>query len=372
VKRSKKQLPAGLRLLFGIISSVIAGVLLLALGVSALFLYANTPPKRQAGFSPENPVYARGLQFEYGLSGAKSVLVEVKEGESSYAVGARLERAGLIKTRFFWNALSRLDGSFVKAGTYRIDLPATQMEIRSALVEGKQILFSVTIPEGVTLKKASLILEDAGICGAGEFIAAASSAAILDEYRIPGKTMEGYLYPDTYFFPAPFSGENVVRTMANTFFAKIREIAPEASSLSPRELGNVVIIASIVEREYRVKDEAAVMAGVFYNRIKIAMPLQSCATVEYIITDIQGKPHPRVLYNRDIEIDHPYNTYIIPGLPPGPISLPGATALNAAFHPGDTDFLYFRLIDEAAGRHYFSRSLDDHIRAGQLFVKGNS
>ncbi|MDR0587081.1 MAG: endolytic transglycosylase MltG [Treponema sp.] len=373
MKRPKKHLPAGLRLLLAVTSSVVAGILLLALGVSALFFYANAPPKTQAGFSPENPVRDQGVTFEYdGLPGAKSALVEVKEGESSYAVGRRLEQAGLIKTRFFWNVLSRLDGSFVKAGTYRIGLPATQLAIRSALVEGKQILFSVTIPEGVTLKKAAGILESLAICGAEDFLAAASDTAILGEYRVPGKTMEGYLYPDTYFFPAPFAGENVVRTMADTFFAKIREIAPESSSLSPRELDNVIIIASIVEREYRVKDEAAIMAGVFYNRIKIGMPLQSCATVEYIITDIQGKPHPRILYNRDIEINHPYNTYVIPGLPPGPISLPGTTALDAAFHPENTNFLYFRLVDEAAGRHYFSRTFDDHIKAGQLFVKGNS
>jgi UPF0755 protein len=373
VRNSRKRLPAGLRFFLAVTSSVIAGGLLLVIAAFALFLYANTPPKTQAGFSSENPAYERGIQFEYdGLPKAKSVLVEINEGESSYAVGRRLERAGLIKTRLFWNVLSRLDGSFVKAGTYRIDLPATQMAIRAALVEGRQILFSVTIPEGITLKKASLILENAGICGAEDFLAAASDTAILDGYRIPGKSMEGYLYPETYFFPGTFPAENVIRTMADTFFEKVREIAPESSALGPRELNDIVIIASIVEREYRVKDEAAVMAGVFYNRIKIGMALQSCATVEYIITDIQGKPHPRVLYNRDIEINHPYNTYLIPGLPPGPISLPGATALNAAFHPEDTGYLYFRLIDEAAGRHYFSRTFDDHIRAGGLFVKGNS
>ncbi|MDR2070931.1 MAG: endolytic transglycosylase MltG, partial [Treponema sp.] len=111
--------------------------------------------------------------------------MEIQEGESSYAVGRRLERAGLIKTRLFWNLLSRLDASFVKAGTYRIGLPATQMAIRSALVEGRQILFSVTIPEGVTLKKAARILESSSICGAEDFLAAASDTAILDDYRVP-------------------------------------------------------------------------------------------------------------------------------------------------------------------------------------------
>jgi UPF0755 protein len=92
--------------------------------------------------------------------------------------------------------------------------------------------------------------------------------------------------------------------------------------------------------------------------------------VEYIITEIQGKPHPEVIYTRDTEIRDPYNTYIRPGLPPGPISWPGETALRAAFYPEASDYLYFRLVDDYAGRHYFSRTLDDHIKAGRLYVKG--
>jgi UPF0755 protein len=100
------------------------------------------------------------------------------------------------------------------------------------------------------------------------------------------------------------------------------------------------------------------------------MALQSCATVEYVITEIQGKPHPEVLYTRDTEIRDPYNTYRFSGLPPGPISEPGAAALKAAFDPAQTDYLYFRLVDADAGKHYFSKTLDDHIRAGVLYLKG--
>jgi UPF0755 protein len=111
------------------------------------------------------------------------------------------------------------------------------------------------------------------------------------------------------------------------------------------------------------------MAGVFYNRIKRNIFLESCATVQYIITEIQGKPHPRVLYYADIAINDPYNTYVNSGLPPGPISFPGKTALNAAFHPAETEYLFFRLVNEAAGRHHFSATFDAHIRAGALFVK---
>jgi UPF0755 protein len=114
------------------------------------------------------------------------------------------------------------------------------------------------------------------------------------------------------------------------------------------------------------------MAGVFANRMGIGMALQSCATVEYVITEILDRPHPEVLTTRDIEISNPYNTYILPGLPPGPIASPGPVALRAARQPSKTSYFYFRLVEQSTGRHYFSNTLDDHIQAGALYVKGGS
>ena len=192
---------------------------------------------------------------------------------------------------------------------------------------------------------------------------------MLNSYNIPGAIMEGYLYPDTYLFPLNYPAVKVVTTMADNFFKRLYEINSQAQTMTAREINDCITIASIVEREYRISDEASLMAGVFYNRLRIGMALQSCATVEYIITEIQGRPHPQILLNRDLEIQNPYNTYIRPGLPPTPISAPGETALKAAFYPKKTEFLYFRLIDLPSGEHYFSRTLDDHIRAGALYVK---
>ncbi|MDR2900777.1 MAG: endolytic transglycosylase MltG [Treponema sp.] len=292
------------------------------------------------------------------------------------SVGKRLEEAGIIRTQYLWAILSRIDKEPIKAGFYSVELPITQMDIRSVLVSGQQMLITVTIPEGGTLKKTARILEDAAICSAEDFLAAASDEAILSRYRIPvntpDKTMEGYLYPDTYLFPRAFPAEKVVEKLADTFFEKLADIAPESLSLTPEELNNRVILASIVEREYRVEDEAPIMAGVFYNRLGIGMALESCATVEYVITEIQGKPHPEVIYYRDLEIRNPYNTYIRPGLPPGPISEPGEVALRAVFAPTESDYLYFRVMDPETGSHYFSRTLDDHIKAGVLYVKRRS
>ena len=360
--RKSSRLPKGLRIFFIVISSLIGGVLLLAVGIAGTALYLNS--------SPAGPPLARGNFAGARLEADGTVIFEVREGESAIAVGRRLEQSGLIRSRVFWDLLSRYEKDYLKTGSYRLAVPASQTEIRAVLVEGKQILLRVTIPEGITLKKAASILDQSGICQAGDFLGAASDPEIVLSYNIPGKTMEGYLYPETYFFPGSFPAGKVVKTMADTFFNRVLEIAPESKSLSQRELNDAIILASIIEREYRVEEEASIMAGVFYNRIKINMPLESCATVEYIITEIQGKKHPHVLYYADIEIKDPYNTYINPGYPPGPISFPGRIALNAAFHPAETDYLFFRLVDETTGRHYFSKTFDAHIKAGALFVKG--
>jgi UPF0755 protein len=324
-------------------------------------IYLNAPPGKEP-----NPKEEAMRLDENG-----DLRLEIKSGETAYSVGRRLENAGVIRSRYLWYLLFRFDSEYIKTGIYNIELPANQIKLRTTLINGGQILVKVTIPEGVTLKKTSRILEDAGICGAGEFLAAASSREILDAYNVPGESMEGYLFPDTYLFPLAYPAPMAVKTMADTFFKRLSEIEPEAGGRGFPDLNDRIIIASIVEREYRVPEEAALMAGVFYNRLKIGMALQSCATVEYVITEIQGRPHPEQLFNRDIEIRDPYNTYIRPGLPPGPISAPGETALRAAFEPAASNYFYFRLTDPNAGKHYFSRTLDDHIRAGALYLKSS-
>ena len=322
--------------------------------------------------SPVQPIESSYILQEIdGISLAEDgfYYIEVRRGESAQSAGRRLERAGLIRNRYFWNLLCRLEKEHIKAGTYKIEMPASQLAILRILISGRQILHRVTIPEGVTLRKTARILENEGICSYNDFLAAATDPAIINHYRIPNASMEGYLFPDTYLFPKEFPASRVVTTMADNFFGKLYSISPTLANMNMQDLNRIVILASIVEREYRVSEEAPVMAGVFANRIRINMALQSCATVEYIITEIQGKPHPSVLLYQDLEIRNPYNTYMYMGLPPGPISAPGQVALRAAVYPETTNFLYFRLTDPASGRHYFSRTHDEHIRAGQLLTK---
>jgi UPF0755 protein len=349
-----------IRMFFKFLSVTIALAVVVLSVVIGLAVYFNSPPKNKPF----------PIEESMRIEKDGELFIEIRDGESALSVGRRLETAGVIRNQYFWYLLFRLDDEQIKTGSYKFELPASQLKIRSILTSGNQILVKVTIPEGVTLKKTAAILEEADICPSDKFLAASSSREILDAYHVPGPTMEGYLFPDTYLFPLGYPASKVVGAMADTFFSRLETIYPEAASISPSELNTRVVVASIVEREYRVPEEAALMTGVFFNRLKIGMALQSCATVVYVITEIQGKPHPEQLFNRDLEIRDPYNTYLRPGLPPGPISAPGETALKAAFYPTPSDYLYFRLTDLSTGRHYFSRTLDDHIRAGNLYVKG--
>ncbi|MDR2922951.1 MAG: endolytic transglycosylase MltG [Treponema sp.] len=348
-------MPRIIRNIIVIASSLLGLALFMVFIFLGAFFYFNS-----------QPAFPKDLAAEFD---GETFNFEVLKGESARSVGDRLAELKLIRSRLFWQILCRYSEGQIKAGNYRIDIPSTSIAIYRLLVSGRQMLLRVTIPEGLTISKTARLMENAGVCAGDEFIAAASDPEIAGLYRIPGPGMEGYLYPDTYLFPSGYPAEKVVRAMADNFFSRIEAMDERIRSIPPDELNKLVILASIVEREYRLDEEAPLMAGVFKNRMDIGMALQSCATVEYIITEIQGKPHPEVLSTRDTEIRDPYNTYIRPGLPPGPIASPGEVALKAALDPAKSDYLYFRLVEADSGKHYFSKTLDDHIKAGRLYTK---
>ena len=294
-------------------------------------------------------------------------LFTIKRGASVRAITADLKTAGLIRFEYPTYLYFRLVNNPIKAGTYKLS-PAWSIRTLSAYLQaGKQELIKVTVPEGLTLSKTAAILEERQVVTADAFLSAAENPALLQAYGITGASAEGFLFPDTYFFAYTETAAHVVTTMLDNFFNKTAAIPHFPHD--PAEQYEAVILASIIEREYRVPEEAAKIAGVFSNRLQIGMGLQSCATVEYILTEVQHKPHPERLLNRDLEIDHPYNTYKWRGLPPGPISNPGLTALYAACNPEKSNYLYFRLEDAEAGTHVFTRNLTEHTKAGALILK---
>ncbi len=294
------------------------------------------------------------------------VLFSVPRGASVRIITQTLQDRTLIRSSFYAYYYTRILNLSLKAGTYRISSSMRTSAILRYIAEGKQEYTRVTVPEGLSLMKTAKHLEDAGIVSSAAFLEAARNTTVLADYGLPGNNAEGFLFPDTYFFPIGSEAESVVHTMISTFFTRISSL--KNVPLEKSKLYDKVILASIVEREYRVESEAPIIASVFVNRLGIGMGLQSCATIEYILTEIQNKPHPLRLTLDELKIPSEYNTYLWAGLPPGPISSPGLVALEAAFTPSDTHFLYFRLTDTEAGTHSFTRSLDEHVQAGRTLV----
>jgi UPF0755 protein len=229
------------------------------------------------------------------------------------------------------------------------------------LISGKVKMVNFTIPEGYHNRQiAELLFTKKLIDSKEKFFEIASDITLLRKYKIPAQSVEGYLFPETYTIPLEYSTEKIIEMMIKRFFKNLSTIE-ESRSLSPEELHKKVIMASIVEREAKKKEEQPLMAGVFEKRFKINMPFESCATVQYLFE----KPKKRLL-EKDLLIESEYNTYLHKGYPPGPISNPGLPALNSAFRPIESDNLFFLVKPD--GSHYFSKTHREHLDAKKKYI----
>lgn len=294
--------------------------------------------------------------------------VSVASGSTVRKVASDLREKGLIrneKTFYIASRFASKKGFVLKSGVYYVKSSMNAKEILGVLSSGLQEYIKVSIPEGLTVSKIAQILEEKGITKASDFIRSCSDQKIIDSYNIPSHSIEGFLFPDTYFLVSDMDSELVVRTFADNFFRKMSENGIDYLSLSDEEFYSAITLASIVEKEYRVEKEAPLIASVFKNRIKVGSGLYSCATIEYIITEVQGRPHPDVITFDDLKIDSPYNTYKWAGLTPTPISNPGLIAIKAAFDTPKTSYFYFTLTDAEKGTHTFTTNFDAHVNSSQ-------
>ncbi len=300
--------------------------------------------------------------FDYA---ANEYYMDIPSGTGTRTIANMLYEHKMIKSADVFYYYARYKKYNLKAGKYRVNSAMSTVEILEFLQSGIQEHTIVSIPEGYTLKQIGLLMEEAGVTERDAFVNACHDDALLEEYRIPADSFEGYLFPDTYFLDYDMDAEKVVRILADTFFEKIASI-PDMAELTPDDLFWYVRLASIVEKEYRVAEEAPLISSVFTNRLNTiengySWGLYSCATVVYIITDILDQPHPEKVTRADTQIDNAYNTYKYAGLPPGAISNPGLTALDAAIHPAKTKYTYFTLVDAEKGSHAFTSSNEAHI-----------
>ena len=312
----------------------------------------------------------------------EDVRVEIEYGTSIYTISQILQEKELIKNqKLFYYAVRypkiitllypeeiSSENIELKSGIYHLNPTMNYAQIVNALSSGRQEYIKVSIPEGLTISKIGEILEENGICSKADFKALCYDENILFGYDIPGPSLEGFLFPDTYFFTSNMKVQSVIDMMVSNFFDKVSTVEA-LNGLSAEELYSKVKLASIVEREYRIADEAPLIASVFVNRLKYNIGLYSCATVEYILTEIEGRPHPERILIEDTKIDSPYNTYKYAGLPPTPISNPGMVALNAAANPAKTKYYFFQIVDPQDGRHVFTTTFDEHIESHNLYTK---
>ena len=277
-------------------------------------------------------------------------------GYSTRRIAAELKKAGVIRSELafrLWHALRPKPS--LKAGEYLFEREATLPQVYERIARGDIYFHVVTIPEGYTMFDIAEAMEDAGLGSAADFVHIAETQThLISDLAPEAKSLEGYLFPNTYQFTRTQSLEEMAAAMVHQF----RQVAQQIglNSGSNLDVARVVTMASIVEKETAAPEERPRVASVYYNRLTQRMALDADPSVIYaeqLTGTYQGS-----LHHADLAVTSPYNTYRFPGLPPGPIANPGKGALEAAMHPDSSKFLYF--VSDGNGHHRFARSLQEH------------
>lgn len=261
----------------------------------------------------------------------------ITKGASASQIGSSLEKSGFIKSALAFRLFVKFSGNSKKilAGEYRLSPSFSLSEIVDQFLHGPEEIW-VTIPEGLRIEEvadrfAGVLMKD---------------AQFVEDFLAAGKGKEGFLFPDTYLFPKETTAEKIVEKMLATFDKKV----------DLKTKNEDIILASLVERETKTAEERLIVAGILLNRVKIGMPLQVDATVQYVVGTSQ-KWWP-VLSQDDLKIKSPYNTYLNLGLPPTPICNPGLSSIKAVVYPAKTDFLYY--LHDLNGAIHYAKTLEEH------------
>jgi UPF0755 protein len=280
--------------------------------------------------------------------------VMLRTGFSTRRVARELKSAGVIRSSeafVLWHAFHRRPS--LKAGEYLFEHADNGIAVHNRLARGDVYVHTVVIPEGFNMFDIAAAIESAGLGSQRDFLKAATAdTALISDLDPEAKSLEGYLFPDTYEF-----------TRAQTMLEMIAEMVKKFRRVSVdiglnQDLHRTVTLASIIEKETSVPDERAEVASVYQNRLNNRVPLQADPSVIY--AELMQGSYGGALHHADMSVDSPYNTYRHIGLPPGPIANPGKSSLIAAMHPGDTNFLYF--VSDGNGHHRFSDTLEEHNR----------
>jgi UPF0755 protein len=286
---------------------------------------------------------------------AAETFVQVVPGMGTRNIAAVLASDGIVSSRYafyFWHLVHR---GTLKAGEYRFKEPATLPEVYNRLVRGDVYTVSVTIPEGFNLFDIAQAVEDAQLANKTDFLAATKQNVALVTDLDPGaKTLEGYLFPDTYRFPRHLPPSQILSAMVRRFRQASAQLGLEQNA------HRIVTLASLVEKETPVAADRPLVASVMVNRLEKNIPLMTDPTVIYAA--MLEQKYRGTIYASDLKRDSEYNTYLHTGLPPGPICSPGMASLTAAIRPATSNYLYFVADPKAAGHSRFAATLAEHDR----------
>jgi len=285
--------------------------------------------------------------------------VQVTEGMSFKAIAGELKKEGLIRYRGYFEMIGRLQGISrkVRAGYYGLNTSMSLWEVLDQIRKGRIIEYEVVVPEGYNLYQIGWTLSGTPLISEPhEFIDLVKNKAYVHSLGIDADTLEGYLYPDTYYLPKGIKLEDIPKKMVQRY----RAVFTDSKRNRAKEMGfteqQIITLASIVEKEARVDSERKLIAAVYYNRLKLGMRLQADPTAVY-----GTKAWVTKVSREDLKRRSPYNTYLHKGLPPGPIANPGEGAILAALYPDKVDYLFF--VAQGDGSHYFSKDFSAHEKA---------
>jgi UPF0755 protein len=321
--------------------AIVVGVLGLLAGLgTGLMHYRLTTPYR--GFQGEE------------------VFVDLPTGTSVPEIADRLSAAGVVSDPLTFRIATRLSGAdrHLQAGEYRFAQPASAFQVVTRLAEGDVFTRPITFPEGLTIKEMAVVFEKGRMGTPAAFERAAADVSLAASFDPGARSLEGYLFPSTYALGRQAGAEATVKAMVDAFdHAFDAELRAEAAArnLSLRE---AVTLASLVEKETAQASERPIVAAVYHNRIARRMPLQCDPTVVYAL--MRAGKWTGNIRKQDLQIKSPFNTYLNPGLPPGPIASPGRASLEAAVRPADVPYLYF--VSRNDGTHVFAETLAEHNR----------
>lgn len=337
-------------LLFSLMKrGLIAGVFLLfcVCGVAGFFLY-------QSLITPGPPL-------------KHPVIVFVPKGRMLQTIAQQCVSEGLLSNARLLTLWARFTGADrrIKSGEYLFTTPLSPLALLHLLTSGEGLRHAVTTTEGMTFRQISALLAAQGLGAEESFLCFNGDPTFLAAWGLPPQGIEGYLYPDTYYFSWLTPPEEILGRMVERFYATLNSAMYRQAVTLDLSMHQIITLASIIEKETGTPTERPLVAAVFYNRLHRGMPLQSDPTVIYGIDHFDGN-----LTRQHLLTPTPYNTYLFRGLPPGPIASPGLESILAALHPAERDYLYF--VAKGDGTHVFSSDLNTHNRAVQHFQRGHS